>query len=169
MSTPFLSEIKIVSFSFAPKGWALCNGQILAINQNQAIFSLIGTFYGGNGIQTFQLPNLQGAMALHMGNGGGGSYVIGQTGGEANVTLTSTQLPTHTHQAVGVSNAGNDSSAIGNTWAESQDQPYTFAPNVTMNNATLSSVGGSQPHSNMGPYLVLNFIIALSGIFPSRN
>jgi microcystin-dependent protein len=165
MSEPFLGEIKIVSFNFAPKGWALCNGQLLAINQNQALFSLLGTTYGGNGTTTFQLPNLQASMPVHLGNG----FVQGQIGGQANVTLITSQLPAHTHAAQGVASNATSASATGNAWAVTAQNAYAASPNTTMAPAAAASAGGGQPHPNMPPYLVLNFVIALAGIFPSRN
>jgi microcystin-dependent protein len=169
MAEPFLSEIRLVSFNFAPQGWAFCNGQVLAINQNQALFALLGTTYGGNGITTFALPNLQGCAPLHMGSSPGGSYVLGQTGGSANVTLVATEMPAHTHQAEGVSTTANSGAPAGGAWANSVSDPYSPSGNAAMNAASVSSMGGSQPHSNQSPYLVLNFVIALQGIFPSRN
>jgi microcystin-dependent protein len=172
MGTPYLSEIRIFSFGFAPKGWALCNGQLLPINQNQAIFALIGTFYGGNGTTNFALPNLQGCMGVHMGSDPAGNvYALGQKSGEASVTLLTQQIPAHTHQASGVSNTANEGSPTGNTWAASVDEPYGPSPGVglTMNAASVTSTGGGQPHDNVAPCLTLNFCIALSGIFPSRN
>jgi len=165
MSEPFLAEIRIMSFSFAPTGWALCNGQLLPINQNQALFSLLGTTYGGNGIQTFALPNLQGNMPVHVGPG----FVQGQAGGEVNHTLISGEMALHTHQAQGVSTTASSPSATGNTWATATQNPYSTTPSTTLGPNALSSAGGSQPHPNMPPYLVLNFVIALNGIFPSRN
>jgi|SRR5271170_2877003 len=165
MATPYLGEIRIVSFNFAPKGWAFCNGQTLSIAQSQALFSLLGTTYGGNGIQTFQLPNLQGSMPIHAGNG----FVQGQVGGEVNHTLITQEIPSHTHTAQGVSTTASTPEASGNTWAASIQNPYGATPNTTLGPKALSTVGGSQPHPNMPPYLVMNFIIALQGIFPSRN
>jgi|HubBroStandDraft_1064217.scaffolds.fasta_scaffold11589_2 microcystin-dependent protein len=165
MSTPYLSEIRIFSFNFAPKGWATCNGQILAINQNQAIFALIGTYYGGNGQQNFALPNLQGRMAVHQGSG----YVMGQTGGVAEVALTTPQLPAHSHSVTGVSNTANISSPSGQIWAASLDEPYGVSQNVAMNAASVASTGSGDVHSNIAPCLTLNFCIALQGIFPSQN
>jgi microcystin-dependent protein len=165
MAQPFLSEIRMVSFNFAPRGWALCNGQLLPINQNQALFSLIGTFYGGDGKVTFQLPNLQASMPISMGN----SFNLGELGGEVNHTLLLPEIPSHNHPAQGVSTSATSASAAGNTWASSTKNPYSISPNTNLNPLTLSAVGGNQPHNNMPPYLTLNFIIALQGIFPSRN
>jgi microcystin-dependent protein len=165
MATPFLSEIRMVSFNFPPQGWAFCNGQTLPINQYQALFSLLGTTYGGDGRTTFQLPNLQARMPVEVGNG----FTLGQPGGEVNHTLVLTELPVHTHQAQGVSTNATSASASGNTWAASTQNPYSTSPNTTLNPLTLSNTGGSQPHNNMPPYLVLNFIIALQGIFPTQN
>lgn len=165
MSTPYLSEIRLVSFGFAPNGWLLCNGQLLAINQNQALFSLLGTQYGGNGTTNFALPNLQGASPVHLGNG----YVQGQVGGEAAVTLNSSQIPSHTHQAQGVSTVANLEPAAGNAWASSAQNPFAASANTTMAANAVVQTGGSQPHPNQPPYLVMNYIIAATGIFPSRN
>jgi microcystin-dependent protein len=165
MAEPFLSEIRIVSFNFAPKGWALCNGQLLPINQNQALFSLMGTIYGGDGISTFQLPNLQAAMPIHMGSG----YALGQFGGESSHTLIPTEMPAHNHSAQGTSTDATSASASGNTWASSSHNPYSTSQNTALSAAALGPAGGSQPHDNMPPYLTLNFIIALQGIFPSRS
>jgi microcystin-dependent protein len=165
MSEPFLSEIKIVSFNFAPKGWALCNGQLLPINQNQALFALLGTTYGGNGQTTFALPNMRGQVPIHMGNG----HTLGETAGSTSVTLNIQQLPTHLHALQGT----NTNGAVANPTNASLgavNNMYTGPSNLTtINPGSVTSVGGSQPHNNMMPYLVLNFIIALQGIFPSRN
>lgn len=165
MSAPYLAEIRVVSFNFAPKGWALCNGQTLPINQNQALFSLLGTTYGGNGTTNFQLPNLQSRMPVHFGNG----FVQGQAGGESNHTLIVQELPSHNHVAQGEGIVATAASASGNLWAASVQNPYAVGANSSLNPASLSQAGGSQPHYNMPPYLVVNFIIALQGIFPSRN
>jgi len=165
MSEPFLSEIRIVSFNYAPKGWALCNGQTLPINQNQALFALIGTYYGGDGITTFKLPNLQARMPI----GQGPSNVIGQAAGESSHTLIVQEMPGHIHQAQGVSTNASSVTAAANTWAASTDSPYSPSSNTTMAPGALANAGGGQPHNNMPPYLVLNFVIALQGIFPSRN
>jgi len=165
MSTPFLSEIKIISFNFPPKGWAFCNGQLLPINQNQALFSLMGTTYGGDGRVTFGLPNLQGRSPIHMGGG----FTLGQIGGETAHTLNISELPAHTHTPTGSSTVGTLPSASGNVWGSASANPYSASPNASMNPASVLPQGGSQPHENMSPYLVLNFVIALQGIFPSQN
>jgi len=166
MSTPYLSEIKLVSFGFAPKGWALCNGQLLPINQNQALFALLGTTYGGDGRVNFGLPNLQGTVPIHVGGG----FALGQTGGEQNHTLAVTEIPAHTHTPMGTNNAPDKPSPVGNTWANaSGGNAYATTSNSTMNATAINTAGGSQAHVNMQPYLTLNFIIALTGIFPSQN
>jgi len=165
MSEPFLSEIKIVSFNFAPKGWALCNGQSLPINQNQALFSLLGTTYGGNGQTTFNLPNLRGQVPIHMGNG----HTLGENGGSTSVTINTQTMPSHLHALLGDS-ANADSPVPTSDWLATVSNVYTGPTNLTsLHPASITSVGGSQPHNNMMPYLVLNFIIALQGIFPSQN
>lgn len=168
MATPYLAEIKLVSFNFPPKGWAFCDGQILPINENQAIFSLLGTTYGGDGIRTFALPNLQGRVPLHFGSG----IPLGQAAGEYAVTLTTATMPAHAHQAQGVSTTANAPSPAAKTWAASIDNPYSNNPNIAsapMNAASVSQVGASQPHENRQPFLVLNYVIALEGIFPPQN
>ena len=165
MSEPFLSEIKIVSFNFAPKGWALCNGQLLPINQNQALFSLLGTTYGGDGRVNFALPDLRGRIPIHFGN----THTLGERAGEENHTLNISELPAHSH-TFSASNADpNQGTPAGNMWASNSGAYSNAAPDSTMNPASISNVGGSQPHTNIQPYLVLNFIIALQGIFPSQN
>jgi len=170
MSDPFLSEIKIVSFNFAPKGWAECNGQLLPINQNQALFSLLGTTYGGNGQTTFALPNLRGRVPFHFGNG----FNLGQSGGEDAHTLSISELPAHTHTPPAAASSVNANASLGapagNFWANSGKTNYTAdAPNSAMSPQSIANVGGSQPHENRSPFLVLNFCIALQGVFPSRN
>ena len=166
MSNPFLGEIKLVSFNFPPKGWAFCNGQLLPINQNQALFSILGTTYGGDGRVNFALPNLQGRVPVHMGDG----IILGEVGGEASHVLSIQEMPTHTHAPAGSSGLANQPSAVGHVWGANASNPYSNgAGNTAMNPATISNTGGSQPHENMSPYLVLNFVIALQGIFPSQN
>ena len=165
MSEPFLGEIKIISWNFPPKGWTFCNGQLLPINQNQALFSILGTTYGGDGRQTFGLPNLQGRTPVHVGNG----IALGELGGETSHTLNISELPAHNHVPVASSNSPSDASPDGNLWATDVNKPYFPTPNGTMNPVCILAVGGNQPHENMSPYLVLNFVIALQGIFPSPN
>lgn len=171
MSEPFLAEIKIVSFNFPPKGWAECNGQFLPINQNQALFSLLGTVYGGNGQTTFALPNLRGQVPIHMGSG----HTLGEKAGTSAVTITQQTMPTHIHFAQATSdphttNPENYQPLVSNGLFAVVNNQYTTAANLTsLLPSTLASVGGSQAHENRQPYLVLNFIIALQGIFPSQN
>lgn len=165
MSTPFLSEIKIVSFNFAPKGWALCNGQLLPINQNQPLFALLGTTYGGDGRVNFALPNLQGNIPVHDGNG----FTLGQRGGEQSHTLSISELPAHNHVPVGSTATPTVGSPSNALWAKGNASVFSPTPNNGMNPACILPAGGNQPHQNMSPYLVLNFIIALQGIFPSQN
>ncbi len=171
MSEPFLGEIKVVSFNFPPKGWAFCNGQLLPINQNQALFSILGTTFGGNGQTTFALPNLQGRVPVHVGTGTfGNNIVLGESAGEAAHTLTVSEMPAHIHTVVASNQAPNAASLAGNTWAsKSGNLPYAPTPNTTMSPAAIANTGSSQGHPNLSPYLVLNFVILLSGIFPSRN
>jgi len=172
MGTPFLSEIRIFSFNFAPKGWAQCNGQLMPINQNQALFSLLGTTYGGNGQTTFALPDLRGRAPFHIS----GSFLQGQSAGEEFHTLTSSEMPAHTHPLTGnnavVGAAANATVATptSNYWANSGKNVFaTGQPNSSMSPATTTNTGGSQPHENRSPFLVLNYCIALVGAFPSRN
>ena len=165
MSEPFLSEIKIVSFSFAPKGWALCNGQVLPINQNQALFALIGTTYGGDGRITFALPDLQGRVPRHTGQG----HALGEQGGEQNHALATGEMPPHTHgvQASSAASGGN-SSPVNRFLGGGTDVYHAPANPTPMAPATLAGAGGNQPHPNMQPFLVVSFCIALTGMFPSH-
>ena len=164
MSSPFLGQVSLFSFGFAPRGWAQCNGQSLPIQQNQALFSLLGTTYGGNGQTTFNLPNLQGRVPVHVGNG----IVQGQTAGEQNHTLTVPEMAAHAHPVF--ANTGTTNGPLlNNTWATQSGNAYNTSANSAMNNAAVGNQGGSQPHNNMQPYLTLNLCIALQGIFPSRN
>lgn len=166
MSEPFLSEIKLVSFNFPPKGWAFANGQLLPINQNQALFALLGTTYGGNGQTNFALPNLRGRVPIHFGNG----HTLGEAAGSTSVTVNIQQLPQHIHPMMGSSTAGDTPVPNNTVLASTPALVYGAAANLTtLNPVNVTSVGGSQPHNNMMPYLVLNFIIALQGIFPSQN
>lgn len=165
MAEPFLSEIRLFSFNFAPKGWAFCNGQLLPINQNQPLFALLGTTYGGNGQTTFALPNLRGRAGMHVGNG----HTLGEAAGSEAVTLNIQQLPTHTHFMQAAAKDGDLAIPGGNLLANFNNG-YRSASNLTpLLAGTIAPVGGSQPHNNMCPYLVLNFCIALIGIFPSQN
>jgi microcystin-dependent protein len=180
MGTPFMGEIKIIPWNFPPKGWAFCNGQTLPINQNQALFSLFGTTYGGNGQNTFALPNMQGMVPIHMGNG----FIIGEKGGETAHTLNTGEMPAHNHfvQTDVTTDAKSNFSApaateifslavgVPSSGASFPVNPYgAGAPGGILAPASVSPFGSSQPHSNMQPYLVLNFIVALQGAFPSRN
>jgi microcystin-dependent protein len=167
VAEPFLSEIRIFSFNFPPKGWALCNGQLLPINQNQALFSLLGTTYGGDGRVNFALPNLQGRTPMHMGNG----HTLGERAGEQSHIVTVSEMPAHTHVANASSAAGNDPNPSGKLLASPLNQTYRPAGTgmVAMHGSSVGNVGGSQPHLNMQPFLTLNFCIALQGIFPSQN
>ena len=164
--TPYIGDIYVFAGTFAPRGWAFCEGQILSISQNQALFSLLGTTYGGNGQTTFALPNLKGRTPVHVGSG----HTQGEAAGQTAVTITQQTMPQHIH----VLNASNSAADAvlpgGNVFAVSPQQVYTAPGNFTpMEPTSVTNVGGSQPHTNMMPYLVLNFCIALQGIFPSRN
>lgn len=163
MSEPFLAEIKVISFNFAPRGWALCNGQLLPINQNQGLFSLLGTTYGGDGRTNFALPNLRGRTPLHFGSG----FILGQSAGEEAHTLTIPELPTHTHVPLANTNQANQGSPANNYWSATGS--YAPSPSGLMSSTEIQPFGGSQAHNNLSPFLVLNFIIALQGIFPSQN
>ncbi len=169
MGTPFVGEIRMFGGNFAPAGWALCNGQLLAIADNDTLFNLIGTTYGGDGQTTFALPNLQSRIPVHAGTGPGGTYTLGQLAGQEQVTLTTQQIPSHSHVPQGQPGIG--SAAPGNSvWAASATlNPYTdVAPAVNMNPAAILATGGSQPHDNMMPFQAINFIISLFGVFPSQ-
>lgn len=167
MATPFIAQLLLASFNFAPKGFALANGQLMAINQNQALFSLIGTTFGGDGIQSFGLPNLQGRAPVGVGNG----INYGEVGGTESVTLLSTQVPPHSHvlNASGAAATG-DKPGAGFLLASQGSNNYGPAASLgAMNSTTISTAGGNQPHENRQPYLVMTWCIALAGIFPSRN
>src|SRR5437764_13271300 len=165
MSEPFMSEIRIFSFGYAPKSWAMCNGQLLPINQNQALFSLLGTTYGGNGRTTFALPDLRGSIPIHMGQG----HTLGEKSGEAVHTLIQSEMPQHLHFFNGLSDNGDTPIPAGNLLAAANNlygQPQSL---TTLLPASVTNVGGSQPHENRQPFLTLTFCIALQGIFPSQN
>jgi microcystin-dependent protein len=170
---PYLGEIRLLSFNFAPKGWAFCAGQLLPINQYTALFSLLGTYYGGNGIQNFALPDLRSRVPNHMGSNAEGTYVIGQVSGVENVSLSGNQIAAHNHSLQAVNSAGADSSPLSHLLAQSGTTNPRFAPDaanlVTLNPASIQPAGGGAGHSNIQPYLAMNYCIALQGIFPSRN
>jgi microcystin-dependent protein len=175
MSDQFVAEIRIFPFNFPPTGWAFCNGQLLPISQNTALFSLLGTTYGGDGKSTFGLPNLQGNAPMQQGQGPGLSLRdLGEIGGEQAVTLLQTEMPAHSHGALAAS-GGNSTSPVSNVWSSGQKgfgavyAPSNPSTNQAMNPFALSISGGNLPHNNMMPYLTLNFCIALQGIFPARN
>ncbi len=173
MSQPFVGEIRIVGFNFAPVDWALCNGQLLAISQNPALFDLIGTTYGGDGQTTFALPDLQGRFPLHMGQGSGlSNYVLGQKGGTETVTLLLSQIPGHIHAAVCSPGGGNAEGPAGNYWSTDpagNTAAYNESGGAAMSSGAIGLAGGGQPHDNVQPFLAINFIIALFGIFPSQG
>ncbi|MGH3149794.1 MAG: phage tail protein [Streptosporangiaceae bacterium] len=165
MSAPFLGEIKVISFNFPPKGWAFCNGALLQISQNQPLWSVLGTTYGGDGRITFGLPNLQGRTPMHVGNG----IVLGEMGGETTHTLNISEVTTHNHQANGTNTTGDSPIPASNYLGGAANFYAPLANTTSINPATVGGVGSSQSHENMAPYLVLNFIIALQGIFPSQS
>lgn len=166
MADPFLGEIKIVGFNYAPRNWAECNGQFLPINQNQALFSLFGTMYGGNGQTTFALPDFRGRVPIHIGNG----FVQGQASGQETHTVTQQEMPAHTHLPQATSSQSTTNLPTGNLLASINAPQYNaVTQQTTLGPSTVTNVGGSQPHENRQPYLVLNFIVCLIGIFPSQN
>ncbi len=171
---PFIGQIMMVGFNFAPKGWALCNGQLISIAQNSALFSLLGTTYGGDGINTFALPNMQSRVPIHFGQGAGLSpYVMGQESGSETVTLLTTQIPSHIHTLNATNASGDQPSPGGNVLAAEASvgaQIYAAGSATTaMNVSSIGASGNNLPHENIQPYLVVNFIIALVGIYPSRS
>ena len=169
MGTPYVGEIRMFAGNFAPAGWAFCNGALLAISENDVLFNLIGTTYGGDGQSTFALPDLQSRVPVHMGNGGGSSYIIGQTAGQESVTLTTSQIPAHSHPPLCNTGPGQPGSPSGGDWAAlASNPPYAnVAPTNNMAPSAIGASGGSQPHDNMVPFLCINFIISLFGVFPS--
>ena len=172
MSEPFIGEIRPFGFNFAPKGWALCAGQLLSISQNTALFSILGTMYGGDGKTTFALPDLRGVVPLHAGNGPGLTpRSVGETGGSESVTLNVAQIPAHNHVANANGGPGNQYGATNNFWAADAagGKEYAAAGNAQMAADALAPAGGGGPHNNLQPYLAVNYCIALTGIYPSRN
>ncbi|HWE63356.1 MAG TPA: tail fiber protein [Chloroflexota bacterium] len=170
MSNPFLAEIRIFAGNFAPKGWATCNGQILPISQNTALFSLLGTTYGGDGRSNFALPNLRGAAPLQRGQGPGLTLRdLGESGGEQTVTLLTSEMPAHTHSAFPGPGAGTALSPANDTWSAYRGFQFAATADSQMSPQAISVAGSSLPHNNMQPYLVLTFIIALQGVFPARS
>jgi microcystin-dependent protein len=167
MAQPYVGEIRMFAGNFAPAGWMFCEGQLLPISENETLFQLIGTTYGGDGQSTFALPDLRGRIPLHQGN----SFVLAETGGAEEITLTVQQIPAHSHAALATNNVGNSTNPQGNILAAGTTvaaSPYgTDAPTAPLNASTIGSVGGSQPHNNFQPYLCVDFIISLFGIFPS--
>jgi microcystin-dependent protein len=168
MSSPFIGEIRMFGGNFAPVGWSFCNGAIIPIDQNDALFNLIGTTYGGDGQTTFALPNLQSRVPIHVGPG----FALGQSGGTETVTLTTSQIPAHSHVPQANNNAGSLASPLGGVWAGSSPTLNNYsnvAPTLNMDPAAIGPSGGSQPHDNMIPFLCVNFILSLFGVFPSQT
>lgn len=171
MAEPFLAEVRMVGFDFAPRGWAFCDGQILPINQNQSLYSLLGTTYGGDGRTTFALPDLRGRTPIHRGPSG---HTLGQKSGAETVTLTTAEIPQHIHFATASATEGNATSPQDHLLGAEVDPDFAYrTPETTgrtaLRHGTIANAGGSQPHNNMQPYLAVNFCIALAGLFPSRN
>ena len=175
MSEPFLAEVRIVAFNFAPHGWAFCDGQLLPISQNQSLYSLLGTTYGGDGRTTFALPDLRGRVPIHVGSSNGSIHLLGQKGGEETHTLNAAEMPQHNHVLQGTGDPATSAQPAGNLLAQvptAATPLYSDAAaslNETLNNVSVLNVGGGQNHNNMQPTLTLNFCIAMRGLFPSRN
>lgn len=167
MSTPYVGEIRIFAGNFAPAGWEFCDGRLLAISENETLFQLIGTTYGGDGQVTFAMPDLRGRLPIHQGSNSGSTYLQGETGGVETVTLTAQQIPAHSHALLISANATNSRNPAGNVLGAPLTTPFfPEAPNLSLAAQAISSTGGNQPHTNVQPYLCLNFIISLYGIFP---
>ena len=169
MSSPYVGEIRIFCGNFAPVGWAFCNGALISIAQNSVLFQLIGTTYGGDGVNTYALPNLQSRVAVHAGTSSSGTYILGQLSGQENVTITSQTMPQHTHAAVAQAGEGNAASPVGGYFAASSADQYAATATGTTAVAMLENSGGSLPHNNLQPYLAINYIISQFGVFPSQN
>ncbi len=170
MGTPYVGEIRMFAGNFAPVGWALCQGQLLPISGNDTLFNLIGTTYGGDGQQTFALPNLSSRVPMHTGSAGGATHTLGELGGTEAVTLTTNQIPAHSHVPQANSGTGSQTLPANNVWANSTNLPYsTSAPSAAMSPQAIQNDGGSQPHDNMIPFVAINFIISLFGVFPSQT
>lgn len=169
MSEPFLAEVRMVGFNFAPRGWALCDGQILPINQNQSLYSLLGTTYGGDGRTSFALPDLRGRVPIHVGRSNGDDHRLGSKSGEEAHTLSDNEMPQHNHPFQASSTVADSQTANGNVLAEAGQVYHALTNAQSMKAGTVRNVGGSQAHSNMQPYMTVNFCIALMGLFPSRN
>jgi microcystin-dependent protein len=166
MATPYLGELRIFGFSFAPRGWATCNGQLLPINQNQALFSILGTTFGGNGTTTFALPNLQGRIPVHSAT----AYPLGEAGGEGSHQLTTAEIPGHTHQVNASTARASTHRIIGNVWAATSSGQYaTGVPTTTLGPGAIANTGAGRAHENRPPVLGVNICIAIAGIFPSRS
>jgi microcystin-dependent protein len=166
MSDPYVGEIRLFAGNFAPNGWLFCQGQLLAISDYDTLFVLVGTTYGGDGQETFAIPNLASRVPVHQGPG----YGLAQVSGTESVTLTPNQLPAHTHPLLASTANADATTPSGNVWAQWNDSPYaTGTPTTSMSGAALAATGGGQPHDNMAPFLALNFIISLFGIFPSQS
>lgn len=171
MSEPYIGEIRMVAFNFPPAGWALCDGQLIAISQNDALFTLIGTAYGGDGQETFALPNLQSRLPMHAGTGPGlTNKVLAEAAGVEEVTLSTQQIPVHTHALLATTTAGDSATPQGNMSGQTFSNTYAnLPPFQVMNAGVVQPVGGSQPHENMHPFLVISFIISLYGVFPQQT
>ena len=170
MSQPYVGEIRMFGGNFAPVGWRFCDGSVLPIAENDVLFQLIGTTYGGDGEETFALPDLRGRVPIHMGTGAGTTYTIGETGGVETVTLTSNQIPVHNHALMASTDTANLSSPANAVTGEAATKLYRIPSSTTvMAASTVANAGGSQPHENMQPYLVVNYIISLFGVFPSQT
>lgn len=167
MAQPYVGEIRMFAGNFAPAGWMFCEGQLLPISENETLFNLIGTTYGGDGQSTFAMPDLRGRIPVHQGNG----FILAETGGVEDITITISQIPSHSHVFMGAGSVANDPNPAGNVVGESlvASLYQSAAPNAPMATDSLAAVGGSQPHSNFQPYLCINFIISLFGIFPSQT